>query len=107
MPVSKDARNLNRRKLRYRLYRIRSGDSVDPKDGLKAHFESQDNFDGWHNFGITWDVGSEDEWPEGHYVAILLKESLDVTWQRTLLGLAQDPPGFETEDSANEGKDEA
>lgn len=95
MPVKKDVRGLGRRKIKYRLYRIQQGDLVDPKDGLKAHFESQDEFDGWHNFSRTWDVGPEGEWPEGHFIAVHLKESLEATWQKTLLGLAQDPPGFQ------------
>lgn len=100
MPVKKDVRELGRRKVRYRLYRIQSGDLVDPKDGLKSHFESQDEFDGWHNFGVTWDTGGEGEWPDGHFVAVPLEESLEATWQRTLLGLVQDFPADAQEDDA-------
>lgn len=92
MPVKKDVRELGRRKVRYRLYRIQSGDLVDSKDGLKAHFESQDEFDGWHNFGKTWDTGPEGSWPEGHFVAVHLDESLEAQWQKTLLGLVSDFP---------------
>lgn len=95
MPVKKDVRGLGRRKIKYRLYRIQAGSIVDSHDGLKAHFESQDEFDGWHNFGKTWDVGAEGGWPEGHFVAVPLEESLEQTWQKTLLGLAKNPPGFE------------
>lgn len=105
MPVKKDARGLGRRKLRYRLYRIKTGAPVDPNDGLKQHFESQDEFDGWHNFGVTWDTGSSGEWPEGHFTAVPLAESLEATWQRTLLGLAQDPPGFEDDEPVEEGEE--
>lgn len=98
MPVKKDVRELDRRKVRYRLYRIQSNKPLDAEDGLKSHFESQDEFDGWHNFGVTWDTGDEGDWPEGHFVAVPLVESLEATWQRTLLGLAQDPPGFDDDE---------
>lgn len=98
MPVKKNMRELGRRKLRYRLYRIKTGTPVDSSDGLKSHFESQDEFDGWHNFGITWDTGSEGVWPEGHFVAIPLKESLEQMWQKTVLGLTREFPGTESED---------
>lgn len=100
MPIAKTARNLTRRQLRYRLYRIQSDDPVEKKDGLKAHFESQDEFDGWHNFGKTWDTGPEGKFPEGHYVAQPLHESLEAAWQRRVLLLAADFP------VADEGEDD-
>lgn len=106
VPVDQKTRKLGRRKLRYRLYRIKSGDPV-KKDGLKAHFESQDEFDGWQNFGVTWDVGDEGKWPDGHFAAVPLRESLEATWQRTLLGLAEDPPGFENDEPVDEPVDES
>jgi hypothetical protein len=99
VPVKKDVRELGRRKVRYRLYRIQSGDLVDSNDGLKAHFESQDEFDGWHNFGVTWDTGDEGEWPEGHFLAVPLEESLEAQWQKTVLGLVKDFPTDESEES--------
>lgn len=105
MPVDKEVRKLGRRQLRYRLYRIKTGSPVDPSDGLKSHYESQDEFDGWHNFGETWDTGPEGTWPDGHFIAVPLKESLETTWQRTLLGLAQDPPGFKDGYPIEEGDD--
>lgn len=86
-----DVRELGRRKVRYRLYRIKSEDPL-ADDGLKGHFESQPEFDGWHNFGVTWDTGKEGEWPDGHFVAVPLKESLEASWQKTLLGLVEDFP---------------
>lgn len=92
MPVAKDTRELGRRAVRYRLYRIKAGDPL-ATDGLKAHLESQDEFDGWHNFGVTWDVGDEGPWPEGHFVAVHLSESLEAQWQRKLLGLVRELPG--------------
>lgn len=98
VPVDQDVRKLGRRKLRYRLYRIKTGVPIDPSDGLKEHYESQDEFDGWHNFGVTWDTGAAGEWPEGHFLAVPLAESLETTWQKTLLGLAQDPPGFKNDE---------
>ena len=91
MPVDPDTRKLGRRKLRYRLYRIKTGTPLQD-DGLKAHFESQPQFDGWHNFGVTWDTGASGTWPDGHFTAVPLRESLEAAWQKTLLGLVQDLP---------------
>lgn len=98
MPVDKDVRSFRRRDIRYRLYRIRSGDPV-ADDGLKSHFESQDDFDGWHNFAVTWDVGEEAEWPDGHFVVVRLRQSLQEKWQRTLLGLAEEPPSAKADNT--------
>ena len=99
MPVTSDARKLSRRKLRYRLYRIASGDPL-ASDGLKKHFESQDEFDGWHNFGVSWDTGPAGTWPEGHFVAQPLTESLEAQWQRTLLGLVREFPATDDSEDA-------
>lgn len=101
MPVDMEVRDLSRKDVRYRLYRIKTDPSaqVDPDDGLKDHFESQPEFDGWHNFAVTWDVGAAAAWPDGHFVVVPLKESLETQWQKTLLGLAADPPKAEAPDT--------
>lgn len=63
-PNSLTAR-LERRKVRYALYCMRSkqeGKTL-PNDfdsTLPSKFEEQDGFDGWKNFAITWDVALHD-----------------------------------------------
>ena len=54
---------LTRRRVRYRLYRLRA-EAAEGKelpivipDGFKESFEAQKWFDGWANFSVTWDVG--------------------------------------------------
>lgn len=92
MAVNLETRELNRRHLRYRLFRIQNDIPVDPEDGLQGYFEGQRYFDGWHNFNKTWDVGAEGKWPNGHFLAVSLQKSAEDTWNDTLLGLAQDWP---------------
>jgi len=51
-----------RRRVRYNLFRLQneeeSGIPADSTpDGFKEFFETQQWFDGWGNFGKTWDVG--------------------------------------------------
>lgn len=84
MPVETDLRDLSRRKVRYLLFRIQNGNPVSEDDGVKGHFESQDEFDGWHNFSKTWDVGAQGAWPEGHWVARPRKRSVWTEWQELL-----------------------
>lgn len=58
-----------RRKIRSVAFWLRSGEDPDhdfaptadhvPK-GFKAHFEKQEWFDDWLNFGSTWDVGGRE-----------------------------------------------
>lgn len=53
-----------RKAVRYQLYRLRTESegkcaAESTKKFVKA-FESQDIFDGWRNFGTTWDVSLED-----------------------------------------------
>jgi hypothetical protein len=58
-PASKWVRNI-RRKIRYRLFRIREGKS-EYDNGLKAWIEMQfsENMN-WGNFTFEWDVSAED-----------------------------------------------
>lgn len=50
-----------RRKVRYWMFRIQTAETGGPKaekvpKGFKKFFEEQKDFDGWENFGQTWDV---------------------------------------------------
>lgn len=53
-----------RKKVRYRLYRLRT--EADGKcasestEEFKKSFESQEGFDGWRAFATTWDVSFDD-----------------------------------------------
>jgi hypothetical protein len=54
---------LLRKRVRYNLSRLRT-EAVDgapkakPPRGFKKFFEEQVWFDGWENWGVTWDVGT-------------------------------------------------
>ena len=54
----------SRKKIRYQLYRLKSEaegiTSNVSEDGFKEKFESQDFFDGWRNFSLTWDVAMDE-----------------------------------------------
>ena len=54
--ISTETRSMSPKKLRYRLYRIMNGSPVDPSDGVREYFEALNDFGGWENFAITWDV---------------------------------------------------
>lgn len=92
MAVPKKYRNLSRREVRYRLYRIQSGKIVNAQDGIKKFFESQTHFDGWHNFAITWDVGEEDNFPEGHWLVIKRRKSVLQEWEEVVAQHVQEFP---------------
>lgn len=90
MAIEKTLRGLSRSELRYRLYRIKNKIEIDPLDGVKEYFEGQDEFDGWHNFTKTWDVGEEAAWPNGHWLAIKRHKSMEQEWNEVLARVAQD-----------------
>lgn len=92
MAVPIKYRGLSRREVRYRLYRIQSGKTVNNKDGLKQFFETQVHFDGWHNFGVTWDVGKEGVFPEGHWIAVKRKKSVLQEWEEIVAKHVQEFP---------------
>ena len=56
----------NRKAIRYQLYRLQRESetdgrvSVDVESKFKAVYASQELFDGWKNFSITWDVALEE-----------------------------------------------
>lgn len=90
MAVPKKIKTMNRSTLRYRLYRIKNKNEVDEKDGIRDFFESQDCFDGWHNFSKTWDVGEEGQWPHGHWLAVWREKSMEQEWNEILARVVQD-----------------
>jgi len=53
-----------RKRIRYLLSRLQRVATVEGADvpklpkGFKKHFEDQEWFDGWENWGVTWDVGT-------------------------------------------------
>jgi len=103
MAIPMELRELSRRKLRYRLYRIQNGNPVDKDDGIKQFFEGQEEFDGWHNFAVTWDVGKEGEFPKGHWVSVSREKSMMEEWQEVVQDLVQD---FPTNDVTDKEGDE-
>lgn len=80
--LTEDAKKLSRREVRYRLFRIMNGNPVDVEDGIKKHYEAEDCFQGWQNFAISWDIGREEEDPEGHWSAHIIDVSL--YWEHNL-----------------------
>jgi hypothetical protein len=48
-------------------------------EGFVESFESQDNFRGWANYHVTWDVFEDDPWK-----CVLLKRSQEQVWNETL-----------------------
>lgn len=53
-----------RKKIRYQLYRLRTEQegkcAAESTDEFKKQFEDQEFFDGWNNFGTTWDVAFDE-----------------------------------------------
>lgn len=54
----------NRKKIRYQLYRLRTESegkcAANSDKDFKDIFEKQSFFDGWGNFGTTWDVAFDE-----------------------------------------------
>lgn len=109
---------LTRRQVRYICFRLKtaatggesaSGDGfLEHADEIKDHFESQDDFDGWKQFGVTWDVGEK-----AHLVAVILKQSHASTWNRILkkeakpfpsLPISEDLPDSKAKKSSKYGR---
>lgn len=56
---------VKRKQVRYMLFRLKTEADGGPKAtsiprGFRPHFKKQEWFDGWENFGVTWDVEAED-----------------------------------------------
>jgi len=86
--------SLTRRQVRYWLFRFRTAeDGGAPAEGapvgLRARFEKHPHFSNWHNFGVTWDVGSDP------YVLVPLKYSLEQQWNTEAMASARPYPGTE------------
>ncbi len=92
MAIPLELRNISRRELRYRLYRLKNQNQVDIEDGIATFFEGQAEFDGWHNFGETWDVGLEGSFPNGHWVAVKRKKSVMQEWEEVVSKHVQEFP---------------
>lgn len=92
MTIPIECRELPRRQLRYRLYRIQIQNPVDEEDGIREFFETQLEFDGWHNFAVTWDVGKEGTFPEGHWIAVKRKKSMLQEWEEVVSKHVQEFP---------------
>ena len=64
--ISQEGFNLRRRRkhIRYQLYRMKGSVLGQCSDvsapGFKEAFEAKERFDGWRNFGVTWDVALDD-----------------------------------------------
>ena len=106
MAVKLEVRELNRHYVRYRLFRIQNGIPVDPEDGIKEYFESQPDFDGWHNFNKTWDVGLQAKWPNGHWIVEKKAKSAEQAWNEKLNELAQDWPFEQPQEPVEEEEEE-
>ena len=53
---------------------------VEVPEGFIESFEDQDNFRGWINYHVTWDVDKDDPWK-----VVIRKISLAAEWQRELI----------------------
>jgi hypothetical protein len=79
-----DWKDIGRRKVRYWCFRKKTeadgGNSADeaPQE-LVDHFESLENFQGWTNFGVTWDIDQND-----FAKTYKRKFSVDEEWNATL-----------------------
>lgn len=75
---------LPHRKVRYWLFRFRTEcdkgvSAAEAPEGLKIKFENLEWFQGWENFGISWDVHADD-----CFRIVPLKQSLDDDWNQIL-----------------------
>ena len=70
-----------RKQVRYWLFRLKTEADGGPAAqdvprGLRGYYKKQEWFDGWENFGVTWDVAAEDPletWPRD--------ESIEEEWE--------------------------
>ena len=76
-----------RKQVRYWLFRLKTAADGGPKAagtprGFRAHFKESEHFDGWENFGVTWDVV-----PEDPIVTCPRYESVNEEWDHHLAGI--------------------
>lgn len=82
-----------RRRIRYvasRLYtEANDGAPMDDiPEGFLEHFEDQEWFDGWENWGVTWDLGELDS-EEGPLAAVPRWLSIHEEWDEVIRGELQ------------------
>ena len=53
-------KDMPRSDIRYRLYRLRNENQLDPKDGISDYYKEQPGFRGFKLFAIEWDIGKDD-----------------------------------------------
>lgn len=74
-----------RKQTRYWCFRLRTEQELDGRPakgrprGLKPWFEKQAEFDGWENFGATWDVD-----PENPVTAIPRYQTIHEEWDEVV-----------------------
>ena len=89
---------LTRRQIRYICFRLQieaeGGNKAQPDklhlrfvDEVKEHMESQEDFDGWKNFGKTWDVGDK-----APLVVVTRMKSIQSEWNKILKEEAKEFP---------------
>lgn len=84
---------LTRHDVRYWCFRFRTaaepgGNSAGgAPPGLRKQFEKDPHFGGWENFGMTWDVATEDP-----YRIVPLRFTLEQTWNTEAYASARDLP---------------
>lgn len=106
-PTQHNMDKLTRRNIRYICFRLQTEATGGTKaekedegimqfvDEVRGHMEEQEDFDGWNNFGKTWDVGEK-----SFLVAVLRKSSIQSEWDKVLKDEAKPLPG--TEDKVKE-----
>lgn len=73
------------KEIKYKLASLRSSAlydrpcRVEIPEGFKESFENQENFRGWSNYHVTWDVYEDDPWK-----CVLRKKSQEQEWNETL-----------------------
>lgn len=91
---------MNRRKLRYWLFRFKTeieggSPALDSPAGLKEEYESQQIFPfcgGWKTFGIKWDVTEKEP-----FEIVAIEESLWLAWDKHCASVAKEFPKQEKE----------
>lgn len=63
MKLSELTKSLDRHRVRYILYSLKNGrtdmDGLKEVQEIKEHLSTQEHFQGWEQFSITWDVSPE------------------------------------------------
>lgn len=86
-------KELDRRQIRYWLFRFRTeteaggAKAKGAPRGLRKLFQEQPEFEGWHKFGVTWDVAEGDP-----LKAVPRKYSIHEEWNATLRRVVVDLP---------------